>query len=106
MTKDLHMTGSQFNISLTVFFFPYAIFMIPSNMVLKKVKASTWLSFLMICWGTVMTMHGVVKSYGQLCAVRALLGLCEAGFSPAANYLLSCWYAVGGVNTREKWEGK
>lgn len=100
MTKDLHMTGSQFNIALTVFFFPYALFMIPSNMVLKKVKASTWLSFLMVCWGTCMTMHGVVQSYGQLCAVRALLGLCEAGFTPAASYLLSCWYAVSWNNWR------
>ncbi|KAF2159993.1 hypothetical protein M409DRAFT_70716 [Zasmidium cellare ATCC 36951] len=86
MTKDLHMTGSHFNIALTVFFFPYALFMIPSNMVLKK--------------GTVMTMHGVVQSYGQLCAVRALLGLCEAGFTPAASYLLSCWYARFELQTR------
>lgn len=94
MTETLNMTGHQFNIALTVFFFPYALFMLPSNMVLKKLKASTWLAILMILWGTVMTMHGVVQTYGQLCAVRTLLGLCESGFTPAAQYLLSCWYAV------------
>ncbi|KAK4615392.1 hypothetical protein CLAFUW4_10734 [Fulvia fulva] len=100
MTETLNMTGHQFNIALTVFFFPYALFMLPSNMVLKKLKASTWLAILMILWGTVMTMHGVVQTYGQLCAVRTLLGLCESGFTPAAQYLLSCWYARFEFQTR------
>lgn len=94
MEKDLHLSGSQYNIALTVFFFPYAVFMIPSNMMLKKIRPSAWLAFLMITWGTCMLCHGFVQSYGQLCATRALLGLCECGFTPAASYLLTTWYCV------------
>ncbi|CAK4032887.1 retrograde regulation 2 [Lecanosticta acicola] len=103
MTHDLHMTGTQYNIALTCFFFPYALFMVPSNMVLKVVKPSLWMAFLMICWGTVMTMHGLVKTWGQLCACRALLGLCETGFFPAASYLLTTWYCRFEYQTRVAW---
>lgn len=35
MNEELELTGTQYNIALTVFFFPYAIFEVPSNIVLK-----------------------------------------------------------------------
>ena len=66
MEADLHMTDKQYLIALTVFFFPYSLFELPSNVLLKKLRPSRWLSFLTLCWGIVMTMHGVVKNYGQL----------------------------------------
>ena len=66
MEADLHMTDKQYLIALTAFFFPYALFELPSNILLKKLRPSRWLSFLILCWGIVMTMHGVVKNYGQL----------------------------------------
>ena len=66
MEADLHMTDKQYLIALTVFFFPYALFELPSNVLLKKLRPSRWLSFLVLCFGIVMTMHGVVKNYGQL----------------------------------------
>ena len=92
MTKTLKMDGTDFNLALTVFFFTYATFMIPSNMVLKKVKPSLWMAFLMTCWGTAMMCHGWVQTKNQLIACRILLGLFEAGFFPAASFLCTLWY--------------
>ncbi|GIZ41984.1 hypothetical protein CKM354_000526500 [Cercospora kikuchii] len=92
MTKTLHMTGHDYNIALTVFFFPYAFGMIPSNMIIKKVKPSLWMSFLMICWGTAMMCHGWVQTKGELMAARAVMGLFESGFMPAAQFLCTLWY--------------
>lgn len=92
MTKALHMTGHDYNIALTVFFFPYAFGMIPSNMIIKKVKPSLWMSFLMICWGTAMMCHGWVQTKGELMAARAVMGLFESGFMPAAQFLCTLWY--------------
>jgi hypothetical protein len=40
MNEDLELTGSQYNIALTVFFFPYALFEVPSNIVLKLMRPS------------------------------------------------------------------
>ncbi|KAI5356533.1 putative major facilitator superfamily, MFS transporter superfamily [Septoria linicola] len=92
MTKTLKMTGHDYNIALTVFFFPYALFMIPSNLILKKVRPATWLAFLMTCWGTAMMCHGWVKTKDQLIACRVLLGLFESGFFPGAQFLCTLWY--------------
>ncbi|KAI0936631.1 hypothetical protein AcW1_000820 [Taiwanofungus camphoratus] len=92
MTADLHITDKQYLIALTVFFFPYALFEPPSNLALKKLRPSRWLSFIMFIWGVTMTMHGVIHNYGGLVAVRVILGLAEAGLYPGVVYYLSCWY--------------
>ena len=51
LEKDLHMKGQDYNIALFVFFIPYIVFEIPSNLLLRKLAPSTWLSFLMFGWG-------------------------------------------------------
>lgn len=38
---------------LARFFFPYAIFEVPSNIVLKLMRPSIWISILMVLWGIV-----------------------------------------------------
>ncbi|CCF36649.1 hypothetical protein CH063_01541 [Colletotrichum higginsianum] len=92
MDKDLGLTGNQYNIASTIFFVPYIIFEIPSNIVLKKVRPSLWLSFLVLSWGTVMTLMGVVKNFQGMAICRVFLGLCEAGFFPGAVYIVTTWY--------------
>ncbi|CAH0057708.1 unnamed protein product [Clonostachys solani] len=92
MNTDLGLTGSQYNIALTVFFFPYALLEIPSNMVLKVVRPSIWIGAMMLAWGTVMTLMGIVKDFHGLAGARAALGAAEAGFFPASTYLLTIWY--------------
>ncbi|BCS22289.1 uncharacterized protein APUU_30514S [Aspergillus puulaauensis] len=92
MDKDLGLVGNQYNIASTIFFVPYIIFEVPSNIVLKKVRPSIWLSFLIIAWGIVMTCMGVVKNFDGLIACRVVLGVFEAGFFPGAVYIVSTWY--------------
>jgi hypothetical protein len=58
MTKDLDMEGKnagRYNIALFIFFVPYILFEIPSNLILKKLAPSTWLSLIMVLWGTSTT---------------------------------------------------
>ena len=55
MTEDLHMHGMQYNIALTTFFVSYGFFEIPSNVVLKLMRPSIWISILLFCWGMIMT---------------------------------------------------
>lgn len=40
MNIDLALTGPQYNMALTVFFFSYALFEVPSNVVLKMMRPS------------------------------------------------------------------
>ncbi|UQC91151.1 major facilitator superfamily transporter [Colletotrichum lupini] len=93
MVEDLGMTGVQYNTVLSIFFIPYVLFEVPSNIILKKVKRpSFYLGTLTLCWGIIMTCTGLVRNFGGLMVTRILLGVFEAGFFPGAIYLTSYWY--------------
>lgn len=92
METDLHLTDIQYLLCLTIFFISYAIFQVPSNIVLKRLRPSIWLSTLMVGWGIMMTVQGLVHNFSGLMAMRWLLGMFEAGLYPGVNYYLSCWY--------------
>ncbi|KAI6041323.1 MFS general substrate transporter [Pisolithus marmoratus] len=92
METALHLTDNQYLLCLTIFFVSYAIFEVPSNIVLKRLRPSRWLSTLMVGWGIMMTVQGLVHNFSGLMAMRWLLGMFEAGFYPGVIYYLSCWY--------------
>ena len=52
LEKDLDMAGHDYNVALQVFFVPYILLEVPSNILLKRLAPSTWLSFLMFMWGS------------------------------------------------------
>ncbi|KAL5395127.1 hypothetical protein PMIN06_000402 [Paraphaeosphaeria minitans] len=92
LTKDLNMVGPDYNIALFVFFIPYIIFEVPSNIILKKVAPSTWLSSIMVLWGICTLGQGLVRNFESLVALRVLVGLFEAGLFPGCVYLISMYY--------------
>lgn len=92
MYEDLNLRGLQYNAALTIFFPPYALLEVPSNIVLKILRPSIWIAVLMFSWGLVMTLMGLISSYEGLLAARFFLGVAESGFFPAATYLLTIWY--------------
>lgn len=92
LSTDLGLSGKQYNMALTVFFFTYAPLEVPSNMLLKKFRPSIWLPSIMVAWGVVMTLMGIVQNYGGLLATRVLLGVFEAGLFPGVAYYLTTWY--------------
>lgn len=93
LVEDLGMTGSQYNWTLTVFFFTYAAFEVPSNLLLKKLRPSVWLPSIMVAWGIVMTLMGIVQNYHGLLIARIFLGITEAGLFPGVAYYITMWYA-------------
>ncbi|PGH06807.1 hypothetical protein AJ79_06449 [Helicocarpus griseus UAMH5409] len=100
MNDDLPLRGMQYNIALTVFFVPYAVFEVPSNIVLKILRPSLWISVMLFSWGTVMTLMGIVQNFQGLVAARFFLGFTESGFFPAATFLLTLWYRRYEVQSR------
>ncbi|KAI1632547.1 major facilitator superfamily domain-containing protein [Biscogniauxia mediterranea] len=92
MTEDLDLVGNRFNIALFVYFVPYILLEVPSNMVIKKVRPSIYLSSLMAAWGLVNMCMGFVQSYAGLVALRFFLGVLEAGVMPGIIYLTSMYY--------------
>ncbi|KAL7947804.1 major facilitator superfamily domain-containing protein [Trichoderma barbatum] len=101
LQEDLNMTPAQYNWCLTVFFFTYAAFEVPSNLLLKKLRPSRWLPLIMVCWGVVMTLMGLVQSFRGLLAARLFLGVTEAGLFPGVAYYLTMWYCRDEIQLRQ-----
>ncbi|ODH50390.1 hypothetical protein GX48_03505 [Paracoccidioides brasiliensis] len=100
LERDLGMSGHDFNIALFIFFVPYMICEVPSNIILKNVSPSTWLSSVMLGWGLVTTLQGVTSSFAGLLVCRVFLGIFEAGFVPGCVYLISMYYKRHELQTR------
>ncbi|KAI6141904.1 MFS general substrate transporter [Pisolithus tinctorius] len=92
LMTQLHLTGSRYNVALSVFFISYGLFEFPANIMLQFVRPSRWLTGIMFIWGILMMSMGFVKSYPQLVAIRFLLGIAEAGFFPGVAFFLTMWY--------------
>ena len=92
MQTTIGATTYQFNIALMVFLVGYALFEVPSNILLKKLRPSRWLAFLMFAWGGITMSLGGVRTFEATAAVRFLLGMAEAGLFPGLVYYLTFWY--------------
>lgn len=93
LSQELDLNrDNRYNTALVIFFVPYILFEIPSNILLKKMKPRIWLSICMFGFGLVTTLQGLVQSYSGLLATRFFLGVFEAGMFPGAFYLIGMWY--------------
>ncbi|KAF1816253.1 MFS general substrate transporter [Eremomyces bilateralis CBS 781.70] len=101
LQEDLKMTDGQYNWTLTVFFFTYCAFEVPSNMILKKMRPSIWLPAIMVAWGIVMTLMGLVQNFTGLLLSRLFLGVAEAGLFPGVAYYITMWYCRHEAQTRQ-----
>lgn len=94
LSKDLKLTGDKYNTALVIFFVPYMLLEIPSNIMLKRFRPHVGLSMNMLGFGFCCIMQGIVKSYSGLLAARFFLGVFETGMFPGAFYLIGMWYRV------------
>ncbi|KAG8533207.1 uncharacterized protein KY384_001990 [Bacidia gigantensis] len=92
LQDDLKLGGNQYNTALTIFFVPYIVFEIPSNIILKRLKPHVWLSGCMFVFGLVTVCQGLVKNWSGLLVTRFFLGLAETGMFPGSFYLIGMWY--------------
>jgi MFS family permease len=88
LEQDLKIGGTEFNTALTIFFVPFILFEIPSNLMFKFLGPNRWVPICMFAFGFVMMCQGLVQSYGGLLATRFFLGLFECGMFPGSFYLL------------------
>ena len=92
MNRDLGLSPAAFSFGAGIFFIGYALFEVPSNLVLVRVGARRWIARIMITWGVLAASLMFVKTPVQFYVLRFMLGVAEAGFFPAILYYLSQWY--------------
>ncbi|RGP71291.1 hypothetical protein FSPOR_3412 [Fusarium sporotrichioides] len=92
LVSTLGMSQLQFIMALMTFLIAYALFEVPSNYLLKKTSPSTWLAFLMVCFGVLTMSIGASKNFATIAALRFMLGMFEAGVFPGLVYYITFWY--------------
>ncbi|HEV8544625.1 MAG TPA: MFS transporter [Verrucomicrobiae bacterium] len=86
------ISDAAFALGAGVFFLTYALFEIPSNLVLHRVGARIWLARIMVVWGLISAATVFAKTDFSFSAVRVLLGAAEAGFFPGSILYLTYWF--------------
>jgi len=74
------MPSNGYNTALWIFFIPFILIEVPSNLImgLPKVRPKVFLGINMFLLGIVATCQGLTRSYGGLLALRFLMGIFEA----------------------------
>lgn len=92
MNVDLGFSATVYGLGGGLFFLSYAVFEVPSNVLLARFGARRWIARIMITWGLLGTGMMFVRTPTQFYLMRFLLGAAEAGFFPGVIYYLSQWY--------------
>ncbi|KAJ0110296.1 hypothetical protein J7T55_000729 [Diaporthe amygdali] len=92
MTTSLGLTGPQYSTAVSVFFATYVPLEIPIVLAMQKVGPHRAIALMCFGWSVVTIGTAFVKNFGDLVAVRVLLGVTEAGFFPCLSLYISMVY--------------
>ena len=80
MSADLGFSDRVYGLGVGVFYVSYVLFEIPGALIVERWSARKWIARIMISWGLVSILTGLVHSAGQFYAIRFFLGVAEASF--------------------------
>jgi MFS transporter, ACS family, tartrate transporter len=92
MNQELHFTAVVYGLGGGLFFLSYALFEVPSNLLLIRLGARRWIARIMLTWGVIAVAMMFVRTPLQFYIARFLLGAAEAGFFPGVLYYLTQWF--------------
>ncbi|GAA3849426.1 MFS transporter [Amycolatopsis tucumanensis] len=91
LEADVGIGAAAYGLGAGLFFIAYAIFELPSNMLMERYGPKIWLTRIMVSWGLVSAAMAFVQGPASFYVLRFLLGAAEAGFFPAIIYFFSRW---------------
>ena len=80
-----------FSWGLAIFYIPYCLFELPSNLIQMRVGARRWIARIMISWGITSACFIFIAGPHSFYWLRGILGLFEAGFFPGVMLFLALW---------------
>ncbi|MGV8882458.1 MAG: MFS transporter [Rhodoglobus sp.] len=91
---DTGISDAAYALGAGIFFLGYALFEVPSNMLLQKLGARIWLARIMISWGIVSALMVFAQNETMFYVLRVALGITEAGFFPGVILFLTYYIPV------------
>ena len=95
LQADVGIGAAAYGFGAGLFFIAYAIFELPSNVMMEKYGAKIWLTRIMVSWGIVSFLMAFVQNETMFYILRFLLGAAEAGFFPAVIFYFARWVPAG-----------
>ncbi|PYH91854.1 MFS general substrate transporter [Aspergillus ellipticus CBS 707.79] len=92
MLTELHLRGNEYNVIAVAFFPPYICLQMLGPVLVRKLGPRSFLAGICLIWGVTMMCGGFVHNWTQMVGIRIIIGALEAGFFPAAVYLIATWY--------------
>lgn len=92
MGTDLQLSDTVYGLGAGLFFVAYALFGVPSNLMLDRFGPRRWIATLMVVWGALSTSMLLIETSTGFYVVRFALGIAEAGFFPGILVFLNRWY--------------
>ncbi|RKT22716.1 sugar phosphate permease [Paraburkholderia sp. RAU2J] len=91
LSADLGIGAAAYGLGAGLFFVSYAVFEVPSNMLLQRYGAKAWLTRIMFTWGLAAVGMAFVRGEMSFYAMRLVLGAAEAGFFPGVVFYFTKW---------------
>jgi MFS transporter, ACS family, tartrate transporter len=92
MTRELGFSNDVFGFGSGIFFVGYVLLEIPGTLLVELWSARKWIARIMISWGLLAALTGMIHTPTQFYWARFLLGVAEAGFFPGVIVYLTHWY--------------
>jgi MFS transporter, ACS family, tartrate transporter len=92
MTRQLGFSDRVFGLGSGIFFAGYVLLEIPGTLLVELWSARKWIARIMISWGLVGSLTGLIHTAHQFYWARFILGVAEAGFFPGVVVYLTHWY--------------
>ncbi len=93
MVDTLHILSEEaYALGAGIFYVGYLVFEVPSNLMLSRLGARTWIARILMSWGVISACMMFVTGPWSFAMLRVLLGVAEAGFFPGIILYLSQWF--------------
>ncbi|MEI6195409.1 MAG: MFS transporter [Verrucomicrobiota bacterium] len=90
--KDLHLSNQQYASIINFFLIAYTLANLLSGRVVDKLGVRLSLALFVAWWTIANALTGMARSMGQLCGLRFMLGLGEAGCYSASPKAVAEWF--------------
>ncbi|WP_457589022.1 MFS transporter [Ensifer canadensis] len=89
---DTGISDAAFAFGASLFFLGYALFEVPSNLLMHRIGARIWMARIMVTWGLISAAMMFAHDETTFYILRVLLGIAEAGFFPGVILYLTYWF--------------
>ncbi|CAG8196536.1 unnamed protein product [Penicillium salamii] len=93
MLEDLELNhGNRYSVSIFIFTIANVAFQLPCTLAVRFVGPRLWFATITFLFGLLTMCTAFIQTWGQMIALRILLGISMSGIYPGLTYLISTWY--------------